>query len=137
MEMCTPFLLSDLDGTDQHFPGERPALLCFVKEDCPTCREVMPLLAALQAKLAATMDLRIIGQTPEGNHTLAQTHGVDVLDDSALKVAFAYSVETVPTLYVTDVQGRLQSTLVGFVRDEWLELVRELLGEAACEALLD
>jgi thiol-disulfide isomerase/thioredoxin len=137
MEMCTPFLLTDLDGEDQHFPGERPALLCFVKEDCPTCREVMPLLAALQAKLAATMDLRIIGQTREGNHTLAQTHGVSVLDDSALKVAFAYSVETVPTVYVTDAQGRLQSTLVGFVRDEWLELVRELLGEAACEALLD
>jgi thiol-disulfide isomerase/thioredoxin len=137
MEMCTPFLLTDLDGIDQHFPGERPALLCFVKEDCPTCREIMPVLSALQEKLAASVDLQIIGQTEAGNRTLAQTHGVSVLDDSALKVSFAYSVETVPTLYATDTQGRLEATLVGFVRDEWLALVRELLGEAGGDALLN
>ena len=44
-----PFSLVDMAGENFTFPtpGARPVLLCFVKEDCPTCNLVMPLLQAL------------------------------------------------------------------------------------------
>ena len=43
----TSFSLTDLVGQQVSFPGNRPSLVCFVKEDCPTCRTVMPVLSAM------------------------------------------------------------------------------------------
>ena len=44
------FSLDDQHRRAHSFPGGRPALLCFVKEDCPTCGLTMPLIeAAAQA----------------------------------------------------------------------------------------
>ena len=38
------FSLADMAGEDWAFPTGAPSLVCFVKEDCPTCNLVMPLL---------------------------------------------------------------------------------------------
>ena len=43
------FLLEDAAGAQFTFPTQRRSLVCFVKEDCPTCREVMPVLDALHS----------------------------------------------------------------------------------------
>lgn len=137
MAMCAPFLLSDLAGEHQNFPTDRPALLCFVKEDCPTCREILPVLKALAERIEDEADLLIIGQTEDGNRTMADQHGLRVLDDSTLKVSFAYDVETVPTLVSTDADGHLITQLVGFVKDEWQSLIVDVLGEEPADALLD
>ena len=40
------FSLATADGSLHHFPTGRHALLCFVKEDCPTCVLSMPLIQA-------------------------------------------------------------------------------------------
>ena len=40
----SPFTLNDASGRAYTFPSESPTLLCFVKEDCPTCNTVVPLL---------------------------------------------------------------------------------------------
>jgi len=40
------FLLEDGQGEQHAFPGSKPAFVCFVKEDCPTCNDVMPLIEA-------------------------------------------------------------------------------------------
>ena len=128
MLSLSPFQLIDLAGSTRSFPSERQSIVCFVKEDCPTCREVMPVLAAMHAALASKLDVLVVGQTVEGNKKLQQDFDLpfSLLDDSALKVSFATDIETVPTLLVTDAAGSVVSEQVGFVRDDWKSLLNEL-----------
>jgi hypothetical protein len=132
MSALPAFLLQDEEGNAHTFPGSRGALVCFVKEDCPTCNEVMPVLDALNRSVDGALDMLVAGQTREGNRRLKEQHGpgFPILDDSTLKVSFAFDIDTVPTLFLCDAQGVPERTLVGFVRDEWRELA-ELLAERA------
>ena len=129
MLSLSPFQLTDLTGALREFSGNRQSMVCFVKEDCPTCREVMPVLAAMHNGLAQHLDFLVVGQTAAGNKKLQQDFDLpfSLLDDSALKVSFATDVETVPTLLVTDASGSVVAEQVGFVRDDWQSLVAALL----------
>lgn len=122
------FLLTDGTGTDHAFPGQKPALVCFVKEDCPTCNDVMPVVEAWYRAYGGDVDFFVAGQTVAGNAALVSNHdlSVPILDDSSLKVSFAYDIDTVPSLFVVDAEGREQTALVGFVRDEWQALAKTL-----------
>lgn len=127
------FLLEDAAGAQFTFPTQRRSLVCFVKEDCPTCREVMPVLDALHRALGGEIDFFVAGQTTAGNAQLAQEFapGFAILDDSSLKVAFAAEIDTVPTLMLCDTAGKVESSLVGFVRDEWQTLATQLAEDLA------
>ncbi len=113
-----PYLLH-VSGSDKQvsYPGERPAMIVFVKEDCPTCREILPVISAVRRHFDGHVDVHVLGQTEAGNAVLTEALG-EVLDDSALKVAYAYDIDTVPTLCF---EG--SPPLVGFVRDEWQAFV--------------
>ena len=89
MTAVQPFTLTDLNGTDHSVPTGTKTLLCFVKEDCPTCNLVAPLLEA--AHREGDADVLLVGQTSDGNELLAKNHelSVPVLDDSTLIVSFA------------------------------------------------
>lgn len=129
MRNLVPFSLALTDAdASVSFPSKRPALVAFVKEDCPTCREVMPVLAALRETCLDTFDFLVIGQDRDGNRMLQAKHGFTLLDDSSLKVSFAWDIETVPTLVRTDASGRFESELIGFVRDEWQALAKDAGG---------
>ena len=108
MEVLPAFLLNDEQGTAHSFPGSRGSLICFVKEDCPTCNDVMPVLAGMQAAFNGVLDFFVPGQTVQGNRLLSQRHDLDfpLLDDSTLKVSFAFDIDTVPTLILCDAEGR-------------------------------
>lgn len=103
-------------------------MVCFVKEDCPTCNEVMPVLVALHRAFGEQLPFLVVGQTQEGNRALAEKHqpGFPILDDSALIVSFAWDIDTVPTLVLCGSDGAAERTLVGFVRDEWQSLAEHL-----------
>ncbi len=124
------FRLADGRGGEAGFPSGRRALICFVKDDCPTCHLVMPVLNALHASAAGDVDFFVAGQTVAGNAALMATFqpGFPVLDDGDLKVSFAYEVDTVPSLFLADGDGRLTDRLVGFVREEWRALAERLSG---------
>ena len=119
--MLAPFSLADMAGANVTFPtgSSTPTVLCFVKEDCPTCNLVMPLLQALHD----SGDVAVLapGQTAEGNRELVARHKLTLplLDDSILKVSFAYDVETVPLVLLADGDGAEIDRLVGFDRAEW------------------
>ena len=49
-----------------------------------------------------------------------------MLDDSALKVSFAYDLDTVPTIILADAHGYELRRFVGFGRDDWREMIAEL-----------
>ncbi|MYA18104.1 MAG: TlpA family protein disulfide reductase, partial [Gammaproteobacteria bacterium] len=59
-----PFSLADMAGEDRAFPTGSLTVVCFVKEDCPTCNLVMPLLQA--AHDADDVPVLAAGQTAEG-----------------------------------------------------------------------
>ena len=122
------FLLQDDLGDDYAFPGAKPAVVCFVKEDCPTCNEVMPLIETAYASLGGKIDFFVCGQTEEGNRALVENHRltVPILNDASLKVSFAWDVEIVPTLYIAEADSASRSRLVGFAREEWREAVENL-----------
>lgn len=119
------FSLDGLDGARRSFPGGRPALLCFLKADCPTCQLTMPIVESTFRAFGADVDVWAIGQDRQGNVDLREKHGLTVplLDDSALHVSYAYDVEIVPTLVLTDPSGVETSRFVGFGRRDWQRLV--------------
>lgn len=138
MLRVAPFTLDDLTGQQLSFSGKRPSLVCFIKEDCPTCREIMPVLCAMYDAFAGHLDFYVIGQTEAGNQQLANTFHppFNILNDSALKVSYETDIETVPTLLLTDANGQTQTEQVGFVRDEWQPMVNDLLASfvgSACD----
>ncbi len=139
MVQVLPFQLTDSGGASRTFDPAAPALVCFVKDDCPTCHAAMPVLAALHRALGEAAPLLVVGQTTDGNRSLEQQYDLPfaILDDSALAVSFAWDVEIVPTLAFTSGAGEPR-ILEGFVRDDWQQLAGELATLAgASEADLD
>ncbi len=115
------FALSDMSGDPASFPSGRPSVVCFIKEDCPTCNEIMPVLEGLYRTYGDSVDILLAGQTADGNRRLIETHGltVPILDDSSLKVAWAWDIEIVPTAYLANADGEQVERREGFVREEW------------------
>ena len=128
MTLLPAFSLDGLDGARHTFPSGRPAVLCFLKADCPTCQLTMPLVESTFRTFGGDVDVWAIGQDRAGNIELQTQHRLTmpVLDDSALRVSFAYGVEIVPTLVVTDDKGVETNRFVGFGRDDWRGMVDRL-----------
>src|ERR1700683_2937957 len=116
--MLPHFTLDTLAGEPQGFPSSRPTLLCFVKEDCPTCVLSMPLIESAYRAFSDRIDVLPIGQGRPGNAVLVEHFRLTVpmLDDSTLKVSIKYDIETVPTLILADEAGRELRRFIGFGR---------------------
>ena len=125
------FALPDLEGEARSFPTGRPALVCFVKEDCQTCNLVAPILEAFHRACATDADVLLVGQSLAGNRILAERHQLTapILDDSLCEVSFAWDFEIVPSIYWTDGEGRLLARADGFVREEWQALAVKVTGD--------
>ena len=117
--LLPPFSLRDQHSVDRAFPPASKAVLCFAKEDCPTCNLIMPLIEALHRD--TPLEVLVPGQTTDGNATLIDRHALTapILDDSALKVSFAYDVETVPLLIAAAEDGAESDRVVGLDKAEW------------------
>ena len=113
------FSLDDLQGNSLSFPIGKATVVCFVKEDCPTCNLVLPVLNSL----AEQEDVPVLlpGQTLDGNRVLQERYQpvATILDDSKLLVSFAHDVEAVPHLSICDGDGFEQDRLIGFDKKEW------------------
>ncbi|MBI2767799.1 MAG: TlpA family protein disulfide reductase [Chloroflexi bacterium] len=123
------FTLSDASGTQYAFPTGRPALLCFVKEDCPTCVLSAPLIDAAGAAFGGTIDTWAITQDGEGPGVFAARlpSGMPVLDDSKLAVSFRYDLDTVPTVILAGPRGEVLEQFVGFGKADWQALFGRLI----------
>ena len=117
------------DGSaERRFPTGRSTLLCFVKEDCPTCRLSMPLIREMQERYGEAVDVWAVGQDAAGNAVLMDEYGLPgpMLDDSGLGVSYAFAIDTVPTLILTDGAGRERRRFHGFGRDDFRDMTTEL-----------
>lgn len=131
----TPFSLNDTSGNAWAFPTEKTTLLCFVKEDCPTCDTIMPLLQQIHQASADNLIVMAVGQTSDGNDLLQQRHALTVplLDDSSLKVSYTCLIDIVPTLILADSNGRELRRMEGFVKKDWQQLVDDLALDEAID----
>jgi hypothetical protein len=84
--------------------------LIVVKEDCPTCVEIVP---AFDELIAAGVPVTIASQDDP-----AFPRGMAVLDDSALELSWRLDVEVTPTV-IEVVDGETGRRIVGWHRDEW------------------
>ena len=122
------FLLKDIGGLDRRFPTGRPALICFVKEDCHTCNLVAPILEAFHRAWGERVDVWMLGQSADGNAILIDRHGLTlpVLDESGCATSLAWDFEIVPAIHWVTAQGELKTRFEGFVREEWFGLSKEI-----------
>jgi hypothetical protein len=85
-------------------------LRAVVKEDCPTCRLVVPALR----QIGDGLDLRVFYQ--DDGDFLAGLGSV--VDDTSLEISFRLGIETVPTL-VRFEDGQETGRVVGWSRTDW------------------
>ena len=117
--LAPSFNLNDQAGQAIALPNGDNVTICFIKEDCPTCKLITPLLQELHSN---GVNMIAVGQTQEGNQKLIDEFGLTlpVLDDSALQVSFAYDIDTVPSLFqISD--NKITNHLIGFAKQEWQE----------------
>ena len=83
MNSVPAFSLKDVSGNEREFSGGNQSLVCFIKEDCPTCREVMPLLSEIESLLNDQLEIHILGQTKDGNALLERefSPSFSIVDD--------------------------------------------------------
>jgi len=82
-------------------------LVAVVKQDCPTCRLVEPVLAQLPGVVVYSQDDPAFPASVPG-----------VRDDTSLDVSLALRIETVPTL-VRRADGTEAARAEGWLREEW------------------
>src|SRR3990172_3975128 len=99
--------LRDTRGAEWSLPAGRPALVCFVKLDCPTCALALPLVERLGIALVDQANVVVVTQDEDGGAKLRERFEltVPVLDDSQLGVSHEFGVEVVPTLVRMDEAG--------------------------------
>src|SRR5665213_123327 len=122
------FSLGDAQGNTQAFSGTQSTLLCFVKEDCPTCVLSIPLIESAHRAFAHAVQVFAIGQDRAGNDALVKRYRLTVpmLDDLELRVSFSYDIEIVPTIILADTDGREVRRFLGFGRNDWRDMWEEL-----------
>ncbi len=88
-------------------------LIAVVKQDCPTCVLVDPVLQSIEGSgLALTVYVQDELDFPSTSR---------VVDDRSLEASYRLHIETVPTLIKVE-GGREQARVVGWERDEWRAL---------------
>ena len=127
-----PFRLSEVRG--------HVVLLNFWATWCIPCREVIPVLNAMQHDLEAR-GLKVIGASLEDTAAGVNSYARDVrkfdydvvVGDSDARTKFAPAV--LPTTYLIDRDGRIRDKIIG-ARDRagWESAVKPLLDEAAITA---
>ncbi len=99
-------------------------LALFVKQQCPTCQLIAPVVAELAKTQGITLTL-YSQDDPFFYRDLIET-----VDDRALDYSYRFNIEAVPTLL--QLRGAKEATrLVGWVKEEWREaLALPDLGES-------
>ncbi len=103
--------------------GIGPALLVFVKEDCPTCEYALPLVDRIyQNYPGSKASIVVIAQ--EGVFAalkMVQDWGLHMpvlLDQDPFVVSEDYGLDFVPTFFLVGQDGRIERSFESFAREE-------------------
>ena len=100
-----------------------PVFLCFVKENCPTCRYALTLINRIYLNYSnSKVSLRVIVQEAEPeSRKLAEELGLRIpilLDGYPYAVSREYGLTFVPTCYFVNSEGSIQHVMESFQREE-------------------
>jgi peroxiredoxin len=110
-----------------------PILLAFFKVSCPTCQFTFPYLERLYRQLREP-GVRIWGIVQDKSADgvqFAQTMGITfpiLIDDSPYEVSRAYGLTHVPSLFLTEPDGRIELSSEGFSRAD-LQAIQNSLAQ--------
>jgi hypothetical protein len=94
--------------------GIPDGLIAVVKQDCPTCTLIEPVLRQIeQADCSLTVYTQDNPEFPTGV--------ANVIDDTRLEHSFRMDIETVPTLLRFE-KGKQTARAIGWHRSEWEEV---------------
>ena len=127
------FTLNDLNQKSHSFPSEKASLVCFVKEDCDTCNTAAPVLEALHRASGDQLDVMLVSQSGDATIDFGERHDLSmpILDDSACETAFAWDIESVPSVFWVSQTGEVLSRFEGFVRTDWETLAADISEQTA------
>jgi peroxiredoxin len=99
-------------------------VLAFFKISCPVCKMVGPMLTKLAEGGARVV---AVGEdAPEDLTAYADEFGqrvpVTLAEPAPYEVAAAYGLEAVPSIFVIDDNGEIETAVAGWSRDVWNEL---------------
>src|SRR5262249_17585052 len=121
-QIVQPITLPEVAG----YQAGKKALLIFFETDCPTCQLACPYFSSLAGE-----SLQVIGISQDDEattrrlvHDLGIRYPVHV--DQKLALSRAYDPQSVPTAFLLDESGQVQSTLVGFDKKALNELADKL-----------
>ncbi len=107
-----------MSTTNQTGHGTTPAVpsngfIAFVKEECPTCKKVAPVLHVIAQKSEIIVASQDDPSFPAGFSA--------IYDDEELALTFRYKVETVPTVIKLE-DGKETGRAIGWNTNEWRDL---------------
>ncbi len=119
------FTLEGIDGRPRSLrhEGDRPTLLVFFKDSCPTCMIALPFLQRLFLRLEGA-PLSFWGISQDGvaeTRAFGEQCGITfplLPDGPGYPVSDAYGLTNVPTLFVVEPGGAVSRSSVGFSRAE-------------------
>ncbi|MFN0205336.1 MAG: peroxiredoxin family protein [Planctomycetota bacterium] len=121
--------------------GGRPGLLVFFKTECPTCRLAFPILQRMYSRVQS--DSKLSGFLAIAQNSAAELPEFFVKYGAAFPVAHesdpypvanAYQITNVPTIFLLEEHGVILRTAVGFNRNEFDTLTKEMLSRAGAPA---
>src|SRR4051812_2028743 len=108
--------------------GQAPVVLAFFKVGCPTCQYAFPFLDRI-SRAYAKDKLAVIGVSQDSRENTLEfmkKFGVSfpvLLDDTKKYPASnAYRLTNVPSIFLVSLSGKIESSTVGWVKDEMQKL---------------
>lgn len=105
-----------------------PSLIAFFKRSCATSRLTLPFIERLHQHYPALQVLGISQDDAEDTNAFVQQTGVTfpVVRDGDWKVATAYDLFTVPSVFLLDQGGSVRRTNLGWNKDQYTGLSDEI-----------
>jgi peroxiredoxin len=124
------FALAGMDGylySLQESLSRGPLLIAFFKVSCPTCQYTLPFIERMHQQFAA-QGVQIWGISQDdarSSRSFAKEYGITfpvLIDDHPYEVSDAYGITHVPTLFLINVQKKIELTTDGFDRKDLLAI---------------
>ena len=138
------FTLSGMDGNQfslKEALQQGPVVLAFFKISCPVCQYAFPFLERIH-QAYASKKVAIIGVSQNNKkdtqtfiHEFGLTFPMLLDDKSSYPVSNAYGLTNVPTIFWIDLDGTIEISSVGWVKQEVEEINQKAaqIGQAALQ----
>jgi peroxiredoxin len=135
-KIAPAFELTTMDGgrlSLQQALANGPILLTFFKVSCPTCQFTFPFLQRMYSQLS-TRKVQIWGivqDDPQDAKEFAKAFGINfpiLIDEPPYKISRSYGLTHVPSLFLVNADGSIESSVEGFAKAD-LEGIQRTLAQ--------